>query len=164
MRTQSLAQSPVSSTHMHSQVVSMTFVTTVVSYVAAAAPFNQETLGRRAAKLSSVTEPIYIFFAIGSMCFLPASGLLNPPFAPARRAHPATGRLCSLSSLQMLHTAVAAAACSRPALSSISWPMALERCQQRFWVEKFGACGGPRTTMGGRCMALLALSVDFTLQ
>ena len=40
----------------------------------------------------SSTELIYIFFAIGSMRLLPASGLLSPPFAPARRAHPATGR------------------------------------------------------------------------
>ena len=35
---------------------------------------------------------LYIFFAVDSMCLLPASGLLSPAFAPARRAHPATGR------------------------------------------------------------------------
>ena len=70
----------------------MVDVTTVILLVAAGAPFIQETLGRRAAKLSSLTELIYIFFAIGSMRLLPASGLRSPPFAPARRAHPPTGR------------------------------------------------------------------------
>ena len=70
----------------------MAFVTTVVLFVAAGAPFIQESLGLRAAKLSSSTKLIYIFFAVGSTCLLPASGFLSPPFAPARRAHAPTGR------------------------------------------------------------------------
>jgi hypothetical protein len=77
---------------MRSQIVSMAFVATVVFLVAAGAPFTQETLGLRAAKLSSSTKLIYIFFAIGSTCLLPTTALLSPPFAPARRAHPPTGR------------------------------------------------------------------------
>ena len=79
---------------MHPQVVSMTFVTTVVSYMAAGAPFLQESLGLRAVTLSSSTKLIYVIFAIGSTRLLPANDLLSPPFAPARRAHPPTGRPC----------------------------------------------------------------------
>jgi hypothetical protein len=45
---------------MRSQVVSMAFVTTVVFLVAAGAPFLQESLGLRAATLSSVTELICV--------------------------------------------------------------------------------------------------------
>ena len=74
-------------------------VTTGILHVAAGAPFIQESLGRRAATLSSVTELIYIFFAIGSMRLLPTTARLSPPFAPARRAHPATSRSRSLPSL-----------------------------------------------------------------
>ena len=37
-------------------------------------------------------------------------------------------------------------------------PRAIDRCMQRFWANKFGACGGPRAIVGGRCIALLALS------
>ena len=143
---------------MRSQIVSMAFVTTVVFFVAAGGPFIQETLGRRAAKLSSLTGLIYIFFSIGSMRLLPASGLRSPPFAPARHAHPPTGPVVPVSlalvtlSLQMLHAAVAAVARWRPALSSIFLPRAFERCRQRFWVEKFGACGGQRAIVGSRCI------------
>ena len=58
MPTESLAILPVSAINMRPQVISMTFVTMVIFYVAAGAPLTQETLGRRAAKLSSVTELI----------------------------------------------------------------------------------------------------------
>ena len=90
--TESLAQSPVTSTLFRSQAASMVDVTTVILLEAAGAPFIQESLGRHAATLSSSTKLIYIFFAVGSTCLLPASALLSPPFAPTRRAHPATGR------------------------------------------------------------------------
>ena len=74
-------------------------VTTGILHVAAGAPFIQESLGRRAATLLSLTKLIYIFFAVRSMRLLPASGLLSPPFAPARRAHAGHPSSCSLSSL-----------------------------------------------------------------
>ena len=132
MPIKSLAILTVPSIHMHLQVVYTGCGDDDFFLVGAAALYGQRTLGWRAATLSSSTELIYIFFAVGSMCLLPASGLLSPPFAHARRAHPATGRCCSSFSLQVLHAAVAAAVRSRPALSSISWPKAFGRCEQRF--------------------------------
>ena len=142
--TQSLAQSPVPSVHMHRQVVNTGCGDNDFFLVGAAALYGQRKLGWRAATLPSSTELMYIFFAVDSMCLLPASGLLSPAFAPARRAHPATGRpvLSPLSPGAARH--VAAAVRSRPALSSISWPRAFERCKQRFKAKNFGACGGPR--------------------
>ena len=88
----SLAILTVPSIHMHLQVVYTGCGDDDFFLVGAAALYGQRTLGWRAATLSSSTELIYIFFAVGSMCLLPASGLLSPPFAHARRAHPATGR------------------------------------------------------------------------
>ena len=69
---------------MHWQVVNTSCGGDDSLLVGAGAPFIQESLGRRAATLSSSTELIYIFFAVGSMRLLPASGLLSLPFAPAR--------------------------------------------------------------------------------
>ena len=88
----SLAILTVPSIHMHLQVVYTGCGDDDFFLVGAAALYGQRTLGWRAATLSSSTELIYIFFAVGSMCLLPASGLLSPPFAHARCAHPATGR------------------------------------------------------------------------
>jgi hypothetical protein len=90
--TQSLAQSPVPSVHMHRQVVNTGCGDDDFFLVGAEAHPGHRKLGRRAATLSSSTKLTYIFFAVGSMRSLPASGLLSPPFASARRAHPATGR------------------------------------------------------------------------
>ena len=90
--TQSLAQSSVPSIHMHWQVVNTGCGDDDFFLLGAAALYGQRKLGRRAATLPSSTELMYIFFAVDSMCLLHASGLLSPPFAPARRAHPATGR------------------------------------------------------------------------
>ena len=90
--TQSLAQSPVPSVHMHRQVVNTGCGDDDFFLVGAAALYGQRKLGWRAATLPSSTELIYIFVAVGSMRLLPASGLLSPAFAPARRAHPATDR------------------------------------------------------------------------
>ena len=70
----------------------MAFVTTAVLFVPAGGPFIQESLGLRAAKLSSSTKLIYTFFAVASSGLLPANELLSLPFAPARRAHAPTGR------------------------------------------------------------------------
>ena len=88
----SLAILTVPSIHMHLQVVYTGCGDDDFFLVGAAALYGQRALGRCAATLPSSTELIYIFFAFSSMCLLPASGLLSPPFAPARRAHPATGR------------------------------------------------------------------------
>jgi hypothetical protein len=77
---------------MHRQVVNTGCGDDDFFLVGAAALYGQRKLGWRAATLASSTELIYIFFAVDSMCLLPASGLLSPAFAPARRAHPATGR------------------------------------------------------------------------
>ena len=139
---------------MHRQVVNTGCGDDDFFLVGAAALYGQRKLGWRAATLPSSTELMYIFFAVDSMCLLPASGLLSPAFAPARRAHPATGRpvLSPLSPGAARH--VAAAVRSRPALSSISWPRAFERCKQRFQAKNFGACGGPRAIVeaaGWRC-------------
>ena len=90
--TQSLAQSPVPSIHMHWQVVNTGCGDDDFFLFGAEALHGQRKLGWRAATLPSSTELIYIFVAVGSMCLLPASGILSPAFAPARRAHPATGR------------------------------------------------------------------------
>ena len=95
----SLAILTVPSIHMHWQVVYTGCATSGSFLVGAAAHPGQKKLGRRAATLPSSTELMYIFFAVGSMCLLPASGLLIAPFAPARRAHPATGRPALVSSL-----------------------------------------------------------------
>ena len=77
---------------MHWQVVNTGCGDDDFFLLGAAALYGQRKLGRRAATLPSSTELMYIFFAVDSMCLLHASGLLSPPFAPARRAHPATGR------------------------------------------------------------------------
>ena len=63
----------------------------------------------------------------------------RPSCSPGHRSS-----VLSLLSLQMLHAAVAAAARWRPALSSIFRPSTFERCMQRFWAKKIGACGGRR--------------------
>ena len=88
----SLAILPVPSTLMHWQVVNTGCGDDDSFLVGAAALYGQRKLGRRAAKMSSLTEVIYIFFAVRCMRLLPSTALLSPPFAPARRAHPATGR------------------------------------------------------------------------
>ena len=90
--TQSLAQSPVPSVHMHWQVVNTGCGDDDFLLVGAEALYGQRKLGRRVATMSSLTEVIYIFFAVRCMRLLPSTALLSPPFAPARRAHPATGR------------------------------------------------------------------------
>ena len=90
--TQSLAILPVPSIHMRWQVVNTGCGDDDFFLVGAEALHGQRTLGWHAATLPSSTELMYIFFAVDSMCLLPASGLLSPAFAPARRAHPATGR------------------------------------------------------------------------
>ena len=147
---------------MHSQVVSTAFVTMVVFYVAAGAPFTQETLGRRAAKLSSVTKLIYIFFAIGSMCFLPASGLLSPPCAPARRAHPATSRL----GLSPLSPGAAHRRGGRRVLKAGALKHLLAEghlaVPAALLGQKNRRLRRAKSSRGGRCMALLALSGGFS--
>ena len=77
---------------MHRQVVNTGCGDDDSFLVGAAALYGQRKLGRRAATMSSLTEVIYIFFAVRCMRLLPSTALLSPPFAPARRAHPATGR------------------------------------------------------------------------
>ena len=138
------AQSPVPSTLMHSQDVYTGCRDNDFFLMGAAAHDGQRTLGRRAATLSSSTELIYIFFAVCCMRLLPASvSSARPLLTPVVLTRPPVV-LLSLLSLQVLHTTVAAAARSRRARSSISWPRAFVRCEKRFGGENFGACGGPR--------------------
>ena len=59
--------------------------------VAAAAHFDLGKLGRRATTQVFLTYLIHLFFPTPAPRHLPASGLINLPFAPARCAHPPTG-------------------------------------------------------------------------
>ena len=86
--------------------------------------------------------------SVACLCCPPAASsarLLLTPVVLTRPPVPVV--LLSLLSPQVLHTTVAAAARSRPALSSISWPRAFVRCEKRFGGENFGACGGPRAIL-----------------
>ena len=91
--------------------------------------------------------------SIACVCCPPAASSARLLLPPAVLTRPPVV-LFSLLSLQVLHATVAAAVRSRPALSSISWPRAFERCKQRFQAKNFGACGGPRAIVeaaGWRC-------------
>ena len=157
--TQSLAQSSVPSIHMHWQVVNTGCGDDDFFLVGAEAHYGHRKLGRHAATLASSTELMYIFFAVDSMCLLPASGLLSPAFAPARRAHPATGRpvLSPLSPGAARHRG-GRRAVEAGALEHIP-AEGLRAVQKRFQANNFGACGGPsESDRGGRRMALSAPS------
>ena len=152
--TQSLAQSPVPSVHMHRQVVNTGCGDDDFFLVGAAELYGQRKLGWRAATLhprpSSCT---YFLPSIACVCCPPAASSARLLLPPAVLTRPPVV-LFSLLSLQVLHATVAAAVRSRPALSSISWPRAFERCKQRFQAKNFGACGGPRAIVeaaGWRC-------------
>ena len=95
----------------------------------------------------------YFLPSIACVCCPPAASSARLLLPPAVLTRPPVV-LFSLLSLQVLHATVAAAVRSRPALSSISWPRAFERCKQRFKAKNFGACGGPRAIVeaaGWRC-------------
>ena len=95
----------------------------------------------------------YFLPSIACVCCPPAASSARLLLPPAVLTRPPVV-LFSLLSLQVLHATVAAAVRSRPALSSISWPRAFERCKQRFQAKNFGACGGPRAIVeaaGWRC-------------
>ena len=72
----------------------------------------------------------YFLPSIACVCCPPAASSARLLLPPAVLTRPPVV-LFSLLSLQVLHTTVAAAVRSRPALSSISWPRAFERCKQR---------------------------------
>ena len=122
-------------------------VTTGILHVAAGAPFIQESLGRRAATLLSLTKLIYIFFAVRSMRLLPASGLLSPPFAPARRAHPATRRpALSPLSAGAAHHRGGRRALKAGALKHLL-AESLRLVPAALLGQKIGACGGRRAVV-----------------
>ena len=81
--------------------------------------------------------------SVACLCCPPAASSARLLLTPVVLTRPPVV-LLSLLSPQVLHTTVAAAARSRPALSSISWPRAFVRCEKQFGGENFGACGGPR--------------------
>ena len=136
----------------------MAFVTTVVFYVAAGAPFIQESLGRRATTLSSSTKLIYIFVAVRSMRLLSASGLLSPPFAPARRAHPTTRRpALSPLSAGAAHHRGGHRALKAGALKHLL-AEGLRVVPAALLGQKNRRLRRAESGRGDRCMALLALS------
>ena len=152
----SLAQSPVPSIDMHWQVVNTGCGDDDFFLVGAAAHYGQRKLGRRAATLLSSTELIHIFFAVGCMRSLPASGLLSPPFAPARRAHPATGR----PALPPLSAGATRRRGGRHALEAGALEHFLAEGLRALHAgllgEKFSRLRRARGDRGGRRMALLA--------
>ena len=159
--TQSLAQSPVPSVHMHRQVVNTGCGDNDFFLVGAAALYGQRKLGWRAATLPSSTELIYIFFAVGSMCLLPASGLLSPAFAPARRAHLATGRpALSPLSLGAARHRGGRRAVEAGALEHLL-AEGLRAVQTALPGQKFWRLRRAESDRGGRRMALLAPSSGF---
>jgi hypothetical protein len=146
---------------MHRQVVNTGCGDNDFFLVGAAALYGQRKLGWRAATLPSPTELIYIFFAVGSMCLLPASGLVSPAFAPARRAHPATGRpVLSPLSPGAAHHRGGRRAVEAGALEHLL-AEGLRAVQTALQGQKFRRLRRAESDRGGRRMALLAPSSGF---
>ena len=135
----------------------MVDVTTAVLLVAAGVPFIEETLGRRAATLSSVTELIYIFFAVGSTCLLLASALLSPPFAPARRVltRPPVVPVSSPRSPGAARHRGGRRALEAGALEDLAAKF-IRVAQAALPGQKFRRLRRAESDRRGRCMALLA--------
>ena len=156
--TQSLAILTVPSFHMHWQVVNTGCGDNDFFLVGAAALDGQRKLGLRAATLSSSTKLIYIFFAVGCMRLLPSTALLSPPFAPARRAHPATGRpVLSPLSPGAAHRRGGRCALEAGALEHLP-AKGLRVVQVALQGQKFRRLRRAESDRGGRRMALLAPS------
>ena len=149
---------------MHRQVVNTGCGDNDFFLVGAAALYGQRKLGWRAATLPSSTELMYIFFAVDSMCLLPASGLLSPAFAPARRAHPATGRpVLSPLSPGAAHHRGGRRAVEAGVLEHIP-AEGLRAVQTALPGRKFRRLRRAESDRGGRRMALLAPSSVAFLQ